>query len=668
MPCLHFAQRRFSSVVGLIPNLIILIYCLATTVSAVPYCSLSGFAPPRTYDPPNSNAFSVTTGDFNGDGRPDVAAGASAPGGIAVLINNGEGGFGAPTIYPIFASHTDITTGDFNNDGKLDIVAVNNNDPGTVTVLLGTGTGSFGAPILSLSGGKGPYYLDKGDFNNDGKLDLAVSNTFDTAGPERNIAILLGDGTGSFTVGSTSLPTEFLRAGDLNLDGKMDVLAVGNPLLTIRPGNGLGGLGAPIPINPSSALDFTIADLNHDNNPDIAAINNSSVLVYLGNGNGTFTVPDSYFVGAHSGSFVENGDVNGDGHLDLVVTKWASTIPGRVFVLRGTGTGTFSAPTTHLLDIQQQPFRLALADFNGDGRADIVTQNLGSPHVSVLLSTCLTPTPRYDFEGDGKSDIGVYRPSSGVWYALRSSDNSFLAQQWGLSTDRIVPADYDADSKTDLAVYRPSSGTWFILRSTNNTFIAQAFGTSTDVPVPVDYDADGRTDLAVYRAGAWYIQRSSDNAVISQSFGTATDKPMPADYDGDGNTDIAVFRPADGTWYMQQSTNGLFRAQPFGTSNDIPLTGDFDGDGKADVAVYRPASGTWYALKSSNSSLLAQRWGVETDIPVAADYDGDGKTDLAVFRPSNGTWYIVRSSDGAFVSQQFGLSTDVPVHAGYVLP
>jgi hypothetical protein len=588
------------------------------------------------------------------------------------MLNDGTGSFGAATIYPVFAAFTDITTGDFNNDGKVDIAAANQSIIGSVVVLLGTGTGSFGSPIITPSGGPYAKYLATGNFNADNYLDVAVSNAPIEGGG--NIAVLLGNGLGAFTPPSTTVPqSQFMRAADFNRDGKMDVLCIGSPL-RLHLGDGMGGLSASQTINASSILDFTIADFNHDGNPDIAAMSGPStvlnVSVLLGNGNGTFSAETVYPAGGHSGSFIENGDVNGDGQLDLVVTRQDSNpgVAGRVFVLLGTGTGTFAPKLTYLLDAQQEPFRLAVTDFNGDGRADIATQNLSIPNVSVLLSTCLNPTPRYDFDGDGKSDISVFRPSSGFWYMLPSSTNSFAFQQWGNSTDRIVPADYDGDSKTDLAVYRPSSGTWYILQSTNNTFIAQAFGTSTDVLVPADYDADGRTDLAVYRTGTWYIQRSSDNAVISQSFGAASDKPMPADYDRDGKADIAVFRPADGTWYMQQSMTGSFRAQPFGTSNDVPVTGDFDGDGKADVAVYRPASGTWYALKSSNSSLLAQRWGVETDLPVAADYDGDGKTDLAVFRPSNGTWYIVRSSDAAFTSQQFGIASDVPLTATYLAP
>lgn len=664
-------QKQASRVLGLIVSLIVVFQAHTITVVAVSFCSVSGFAPPEIQNPPNFTSASVATGDFNGDGRPDIVVGASAGGGIAVALNDGSGSFGVATIYPVFAVFTDITTGDFNNDGKLDIAGANQDTIGSVVVLLGTGTGSFGSPIVSLSGGPSAKYLATGNFNGDGNLDVAVSNA--PINGTGNIAILLGNGMGSFTLSSvTALQSQFMRSTDFNRDGKMDVLGIGFPL-RLYFGDGTGGLSAPQTIGASTILNFTIADFDHDNNPDIAGMNVPNtvlnVSVLLGNGNGTFSPEVVYPVGGNTASFIENGDVNGDGHLDIVVTRPDPNpgVAGKVFVILGTGAGTFGPKITYSLSAQQQPNKLALADFHGDGRADIVTSNLFnlSRGFLVLLSTCLIPTPRYDFDGDGKSDVSVFRPQTGFWYMLPSSTNSYRFQEWGTSTDRVVPGDYDGDSKTDLAVYRPSSGTWFILRSTNNTFIAQAFGTSTDDLVPADYDADGRTDLAIYRAGTWYIQRSSDNAVISQSFGTASDKPMPADYDGDGKADIAVYRPADGMWYIQQSTNNSFRAQPFGASTDVPLSGDFDGDGKADVAVYRPASGTWYALKSSDSSLLASRWGVDTDIPVTADYDGDGKTDLAVFRPLDGTWYISRSSDGSFATQQFGLASDVPVPASY---
>ncbi len=313
----------------------------------------------------------------------------------------------------------------------------------------------------------------------------------------------------------------------------------------------------------------------------------------------------------------------------------------------------------------QSPLCIAVADFNGDGRADIVTEN-DTTNLSVFLSACLIPTPRYGFDGDGKSDISVYRPSSGIWYTLRSSDNSFTTQSWGISTDKVVTADYDGDSKTDLAVYRPSTGAWYLLRSTNSTFISQSFGISTDTPVPADYDGDGKADVAVYRAGIWCILRSSDNQFVAQSFGISTDKAVPADYDGDGKADIAVYR--SGSWYIQQSGNNQLRGQLFGTSTDLPVAGDYDGDGKADVAAYRPSTGTWYAMRSSNNSLLAQGWGIQTDVPVPADYGGDGKTDLAVYRPSSGVWYIQRSADDLMTAQPFGLSTDLPVEAAPLAP
>lgn len=662
----HEFLRRFTSIVRFVLSLGLIIAIQNLQTKAMPVCSVSGIVPGWFHDLPLFDAFSITTGDFNGDGRGDIAVGSSGFVGIAVFINDGSGNFAAPTIYNSGGGQTDITTGDFNNDDNLDIAAVNQDTPGRVVVMLGDGHGLFGIPITSPSGGPSSKYLAPGDFNSDGILDLAVSNGPLSGGG--NITILIGDGAGSFTVGSTATPqTQFMRAADFNRDGKMDVLAVtAGAAFRLYLGNGIGGLSTPTTIAGDQALDFTITDFNGDGSPDVAAMVNTAgsifnVGVFLGLGDGSLAAPQIYTVGGHSGSFIESGDIDGDAVLDLVVTKGGA--PGRVFVLLGTGRGTFGAAIPYQLPWQRNPFRLAVADFNGDRRADIVTQNLSAPDVSVMLSICLTPSPRFDFDGDGGSDVSVFRPSSGTWYGLRSSDNSYFAQSWGLASDRIVAADYDGDSKTDLAVYRQSTGSWYVLRSSNNTVLSQQWGIDTDIPVAADFDGDGQADFAVYRAGAWYVLRSSDGIVDSQFFGIATDRPVPADYDKDGKADLAVYRPEQGVWYIKQSSDGLLRTQAFGTTGDLPVAADYDGDGKADLAVYRPSIGTWYAQRSSNNTLLAQAWGLPMDVPVPADYDGDGRWDAAVYRPLSGTWHIMRSSNNQPMTQVFGTAMDIPIPA-----
>jgi hypothetical protein len=131
-----------------------------------------------------------------------------------------------------------------------------------------------------------------------------------------------------------------------------------------------------------------------------------------------------------------------------------------------------------------------------------------------------------DFNGDGVSDISVFRPSDGNWYIMESGTNTFRAQHFGQNGDKIVPGDYDGDSRLDLAIFRPSTGAWWILPSTSGLAYAIPWGITTDKPAPGDYDGDSKTDLAVFRNGAWYILQSSNGQLNVQQFGLAGDIPV----------------------------------------------------------------------------------------------------------------------------------------------
>jgi hypothetical protein len=276
--------------------------------------------------------------------------------------------------------------------------------------------------------------------------------------------------------------------------------------------------------------------------------------------------------------------------------------------------------------------------------------------------------PMADFDGDGMTDISIWRPSTGYWWVNRSNGSGYMAAQFGGGQfgDIVAPGNYDGDRRVDYAVFR--SGTWYVRNSSNGSLTALQFGLPDDTPVPADFDGDGRTDIAVFRSstGIWYVHRSSDGAFDAKAFGTNGDVPVAADYDGDGMADAAVWRPQNGTFYVLQSTNLQLAAAQFGTSGDKPVVGDFDGDKKADFAVFRPSAGNWYVLASTTGIATAMHWGQQGDMPVAGDYDHDGKTDLAVYRESEHAWYVRRSSNGTHIAVNFGLTGDVPIPAAFI--
>jgi uncharacterized delta-60 repeat protein len=296
------------------------------------------------------------------------------------------------------------------------------------------------------------------------------------------------------------------------------------------------------------------------------------------------------------------------------------------------------------------------------------TNGFSTLGIGRLLNASVPQAKLFDYDGDGRADVSVFRASENRWYVFRSSDSVVTQQVFAIAGDIPVPADYDGDQKTDYAIYRPANGSWWYLSSINNAQItAQWGGEAGDIPRPTDFDGDGKADFVFFRPtnNFWYRVSSASGAVSNVQFGISGDKPVRGDFDGDGKSDPAIFRPSSGDWWYQSSINNAQLSVHWGISTDVPAAADFDGDERTDFAVYRPSNGTWYILNSGNGQATIVNFGIAEDKPAAADYDGDGKADIAVFRPSTGVWYLLRSTAG-FAALQFGISSDVPTPNAFV--
>ena len=342
--------------------------------------------------PTGSYPYAVAVGDFNGDGTEDLAVANLVSSNVTVLLGDGNGGFTAPSGSPFAAgsSPVSLAVGDFNSDGNADL-AIANNGSNNVTVLLGDGHGGFTAASGSpFAAGTNPYAVVVGDFNGDGYADFAVANQGDNT-----VTVLLGNGRGGFTAASGSpfavgTSPVALAIGDFNGDGNADLAVANDGLLTVLLGDGHGGFAAA-PGSPfaagSGADSIAVGDFNGDGKADLAigTVQSASVTVLLGNGNGGFAAaPGSPFgyPGGYGSVSVAVGDFNGDGKADLIVVNGNGE---EILEFLGDGNGGFSLVSQ--LPYGSTPRFVVVGDFNRDGRADLAIAIEGAERVAVLLGT-----------------------------------------------------------------------------------------------------------------------------------------------------------------------------------------------------------------------------------------------------------------------------------------
>jgi len=616
----------------------------------------------------------LATGDLNHDGRQDVVTANRLSNTVSVFLGNGDGTLAPKVDYATGDTPRDVTLADVNGDGNLDILTPNfgTND---VTIWFGTGTGTFSSHVTLPDGSLGPFSIVVTRLNGDSLADIVVSNCAPCfGGPGSNLSVFLGTGGGSFAaptiIPSVASPT--LLAADFSGDGKMDIAALNDGLAEtvgstyvrvgdgiVHLGNGAGGFtgvmrfkGGGIP------LDAAAGDLNHDGFTDIALASwQHDASILLGHGDGSFGSGDVEVpTGDNQSGKIVAADMNGDNHLDVVVSR-----PGSFEVLTGNGFGLFTS--------------LYSTSVSGTGRSSIAVA---------------------DVDNDGDRDIAVARKESAtiaLYKNLGGSSGFSLAQTFGaIVPTAIVAGDFNNDGAIDFAT-SDSTNTGWVSIFTNGAGPGGpgSFGLTGSVDLGAEplsaiavgqLNADANADLvAAGPSGVYVLLGNGAGGFGITSYPTA---PNPraltlADFDSDGRLDIAV--ACNGAVSILRNLGG----GAFAPAINYTIAGDHLGiaagetnlDGWVDLVVTNKDEGTATVLLGEGDGTFVvsrdQSWGVgrgASGIAVATE-PGDNLPDMFVAKEGafqwvqnaipfdNETWPTVRAPNIAFVEAGGNLTFDV---------
>jgi FG-GAP-like repeat/Abnormal spindle-like microcephaly-assoc'd, ASPM-SPD-2-Hydin len=570
--------------------------------------------------PPRANP--VMTADFNKDGIPDVAIlgeFSTAVQVLSIFIGKPDGTFASRVDYPV--QGTGFALADFNGDGKLDVVVVGNLVTPTASLLLGNGDGTFQAAVPLNPNISGSYTaVAAADLNGDGKADLVVLTS--NYGSGATLAVLLGNGDGTF-----------------------------------QP---------PVTYSVTPAPYIVLADFTGDGRPDIALAGpvsggQNEVSILINQGDGTLQSPVNYPVSGIIEALAA-ADLNGDGKPDLIVPTGGTS--ASVSILLGNGDGTFGNSTVYtssLLDLYAS--QVAIADFNGDGKADLALTNSQANDVAILLGngdgTFQNPPKLYsgglqpsavlalDANGDGKPDLalaGGYSFDSSLSVSINRGDGSFPSRvTYQVLSDpySAVAADFNGDARPDIATtsFSQSGGVSALIGNAGGTFQPH-LDSSTEQAGTLPYP----TILvpSVVAAGDFNNDRNLDLVVAgTQQTSSGSTFPVLTTLVGNG----------DGTFQDNPNIN-----QVLTNSVQSLAAGDFNGDGSLDIAAT--------AINTSNASIFLGNGDGTFAAPLsvsvgpmllsppyhnvlADDFNGDGKADLAV-ATDNGIAVLLGNGNATF--------------------